>query len=640
MGKGWRALLSGLAAVVLIGLVVTTAILQYRWIGRISNDESEKLHAFLSHAGQQVGGTLAAEGFAIRAVSSVDAHSMRSGDYSYLARQLAFWRSHTSFPSLIKSLYVFDGSGSAVRAYIFKKGTIRTVIAPSSLTDIPEDVKGQVDRMRSEVGHAVGPSDSVEALKSSKLFWYESIVSPVFDDRNGTPPVMVGFTVVNLDTDYLIHFVIPTILGALFNLGPSGDYHVTLLDWDHRKVLYRAPEVGPFPGFSAAAKSVSDGSAAYVMPISAAITPEDETRDTSSVSSPVTGEPIPSTIATPFMFFWAQNRLNPEHRTDVSALTDRVPGRNVHAAQPATGWQLVFEHRSGSLDQAIAATRNRNLILSLGIVALLALSLLALLLLYRRERNLVALERQFIHAVSHELRTPLTVMYSSAENLAEGLIRDPKRIEVYGRMIRDEGKRLASMIEKVLAYSGVQVSRDPPDRSLFRPDDIIRRSVAAYAPEARSRGIEVAVEIDPDVQSVRGDPEALRIVFDNLISNALKHGFNVDPVANDASDLQVTVSLRRHGHMLQLLVSDNGKGIPRQEIRRVFQPFYRGGRSTAGQIPGAGLGLSLVQRVVLYNHGTVQLNSGPRSGTVFVVELPFEDDSRSETTQGPEVRQL
>jgi len=121
-------------------------------------------------------------------------------------------------------------------------------------------------------------------------------------------------------------------------------------------------------------------------------------------------------------------------------------------------WEVGVTHRAGSLEQVVAHTRHRNLVISFGTLLLLGASAAMVALSSQGARRLAAQHVEFVAGVSHELRTPVAVVCSAGENLADGLVRDPAEVRVYGATIRDEG-RAASRSPSALSAAPQEGSR-------------------------------------------------------------------------------------------------------------------------------------------------------------------------------------
>ena len=264
-------------------------------------------------------------------------------------------------------------------------------------------------------------------------------------------------------------------------------------------------------------------------------------------------------------------------------------------ASSAPKWRLIVKHPSGSLEAAVASARWRNLLVSSGILGVLGVSIGFLVLSTRRAQDLARQQMEFVAAVSHELRTPLAVIRSAADNLADGMVHDDPQVRKYGE--------LAGI------HSGQRGFALGPVPVLPLLGDIVDAS-ATLIDEA---GMQVEYDVPDTLPPIMGDEQALRRVFQNLVGNAIKYG---------ADGGWIGLRARASGREVLVTVADRGMGIDAAEQPRIFEPFYRTPDVIAARINGAGLGLSLVQRIVEAHGGRISLRSTPRSGSEFTVHLP------------------
>ena len=132
-------------------------------------------------------------------------------------------------------------------------------------------------------------------------------------------------------------------------------------------------------------------------------------------------------------------------------------------------FELRLKNREGSLEVAVNNNRLRNIGISFGILLLLGASVVFLLLSTNRARRLAQQQIEFVAGISHELRTPLAVLKSAGENLADGVIQEKERTRKYGELIKSEVLRLSGMVEKALAYAGIQSGKQNYE---LRPLDV------------------------------------------------------------------------------------------------------------------------------------------------------------------------
>jgi signal transduction histidine kinase len=290
-----------------------------------------------------------------------------------------------------------------------------------------------------------------------------------------------------------------------------------------------------------------------------------------------------------------------------------TPGASGVGSPRAAGWRLLVKHPSGSLEGAVTAVRRRNLLISSSILAVLGASVGLLILSTRRAQELARQQMEFVAAVSHELRTPLAVIRSAGDNLADGVVRDDEQIRKYGDLVRNEGRRLTEMVEQILEFAGIQSGQRGfalgPVAIAPMLHDIVESS-RALVDAAR---MQVEYDLPEAIPPVLGEEAALRRVFQNLVANAVKYG---------AAGGWIGLGARHAGREVHVTVADRGIGIAAAEQPRIFEPFYRTPDVIAAQTQGAGLGLSLVRRIVEAHGGRVLLRSAPGEGSEFTVVLP------------------
>ena len=179
--------------------------------------------------------------------------------------------------------------------------------------------------------------------------------------------------------------------------------------------------------------------------------------------------------------------------------------------------------------------------------------------------------------------------------------------------MRAEGQRLTDMVEQILESAGIQSGQRGFALRPVGVGPLLSNIVSASASLIESAGLVVEFDIPDDLPPVLGEEPALRRVFQNLIDNAIKYG---------AGGQSIRISGRQSGGEVSVTVADRGIGIDAADQTRIFEPFYRAADVVAAQVQGAGLGLSLVQRIVAAHGGRVTVKSAPREGSAFTVHLP------------------
>ncbi len=281
-------------------------------------------------------------------------------------------------------------------------------------------------------------------------------------------------------------------------------------------------------------------------------------------------------------------------------------------------WVLFVRHRAGSLEAVVAQARWRSMAVTAGVLLLLAATLAALVRYTRRAQTLAALQMEFVAGVSHELRTPLTVIHTAAYNLRGKLAANPVQVERYGALIQSESGRLKDLVEQVLRFAGANAGHVLQEREPLAVEAVLDEAVAFSKPLLENAGCVVEKRVDAALPAVLGDRLALRQAIENLLSNAAKYG------SGERRWIGIAASAAGGADQpaIEVRISDRGPGIPPNEQKHIFDPFFRGSRAVQDQVHGTGLGLSLVKKIVEAHGGTVRVKSEPGEGAKFIVRLP------------------
>ena len=228
------------------------------------------------------------------------------------------------------------------------------------------------------------------------------------------------------------------------------------------------------------------------------------------------------------------------------------------------------------------------------------------------------MKQSFISMVSHELRTPLTSIVGYLEILREGeggeLTEDQaKFLEVMDR----NASRLQKLVDDILMISRADSDRLRLDLGPADVAQLVQRAVESADPVARGKGIDLVVRVEEGLPEVTGDRRLLAQLLDNLVSNAVKF----TPTGGS-----VTVAAARDGEGVEVEVVDTGPGIPEDEVPRLFDRFFRA--STAGDVPGTGLGLPIAKAVVEAHGGSIGVESELGVGSTFRFVLPLSPPVR------------
>ena len=228
-------------------------------------------------------------------------------------------------------------------------------------------------------------------------------------------------------------------------------------------------------------------------------------------------------------------------------------------------------------------------------------------LLVRLDQAMVA-QRRFIADAAHELRSPLTAVKLQAQ-VASRAASDPER-EAALAQLAGGVNRAAHLIDQLLHLARLEPSARQSAFELLALDGLIKQVVADFSAQADAHDIDLGVGTCMPLNLV-GQEAGLRMLLGNLIDNALRY----TPTGG-----RVDVELARENDHAIICVNDNGPGIPPEERERVFERFYR---VAGSDVPGSGLGLSIVRQVALLHGGGVELTTSPSGGLAARVSLPL-----------------
>jgi two-component system, OmpR family, phosphate regulon sensor histidine kinase PhoR len=229
----------------------------------------------------------------------------------------------------------------------------------------------------------------------------------------------------------------------------------------------------------------------------------------------------------------------------------------------------------------------------------------------RRERNLSELQADFVSKVSHELRTPLTSIRMFTETL--GLRRGDKAAEDRCiEALNKESARLQGLIDRLLDWGRMESGRRIYELAEQDVGLLVDEAIAAFEPARERRNVEIEVDVAPGLPQVLCDKGALVDALVNLLSNAYKYG---------GQPRWIMISASANEREVAITVRDNGKGIARNEHKRIFEKFYRVDDLLARQQEGSGIGLAIVQHVMRAHRGRVTVDSAPGRGSAFTLML-------------------
>lgn len=576
-----RALVSWATVGVLAVLCLVLASLQYVWIGEISRAERTRLLDGLQSSVQRLARDSNAELSALAAGLRPTNEEIESNgrERAYAAR-LARWRESASNPALLR----------------------RTALAFPEHGDlhllIYDDVK-----------ESYQPSEWPREWAAMQDVIQHRLEEREGGERRGGPPVQMTGAV----------FEIPRFGPSREGPGPvrEQEWLVVELDVDFIRATYLPALI---------ARHIGTG-----MPLSVRVTDRAEPNTPIFESGPVphADHEAEATVGllefNRFEFFGrGRGGFGPGGRKGAApgGRKEGGPGpefRNGGPPDPNRGrWRLDVRYAEGSLDSIVNRIRWRNLGISAAILALMMLTAVLLVRYSRQQQHLAEMQMNFVAGVSHELRTPLTVIRTAAFNLRGRVAANPAQVERYGALIQDESEKLTALVEQVLRFSRARAGHAVGERTPVAVESVVEESLHARRLGVEGARIIVEKHLEEGLPLVMADELALKHAIQNLLDNAVKYG-------TENSDW-IGVSARKvsdaNGDAVEVRIADRGPGIPADEQRDIFNPFFRGRRAQQDQIHGTGLGLNLVKKIVEAHQGTIRVESEPGAGTTFIMRIP------------------
>ncbi len=247
------------------------------------------------------------------------------------------------------------------------------------------------------------------------------------------------------------------------------------------------------------------------------------------------------------------------------------------------------------------------------LVAVIAAGLVATYRLVRRESEIARLKSDFVANVSHDLKTPLSLIRMFSETLEMDRVPDPQRRREYYAVLTRESERLSRLIDNVLDFSRIESGRQRYEMAPGPIEPLIQEVLESFRHPLQQQGFALEVAIAPDLPDVAMDDDAIKQALANLLDNAMKYS---------AERRRITVTARREGDGVSVDVADEGIGIPVGERQRIFEKFYRVGRSETQGRRGSGVGLALVKHIADAHRGRVGVEAAAEGGSRFTLHLP------------------
>lgn len=591
-----------------VGLLLVLALLlaylaktQWDWLRRIEVYEHVRLEGSFSRSAWYLKSAFDREIENLAACLSA-----RGGRRSELAEQLGSglraWQHSSRWPALLEEVYLISESGGATPSLeLFDPlaSELRTVGWSPPLEALRQGMT-LLEEGALRLGRGERRVDSQSAAALTVIAGVPAILVETrlaaAEDAGALEPAWLAL---RLDREYLRRELLPELVALFFSPPNYDGVDIAVVESRSRDLLYSNLPIDSFDDFGR-----SD--IAYGL-----------------VDAGTDGEELPRIGMRPPS---GQEAYPNWSRPPTAA--DHAWFRALWAHNAYSGyWQLYIRRGAVSVADAVAATRWRTLRISFGALALICVAAVLIFMLARRAQRLAREQMEFVASVTHELRSPLAILSVAGENLADALLEDQRKLQEYGRLIQDETLRLREMVENVLHLARQRSGTPVLVRRPLDITELVEDAVRRASRQTEQAGFEVELEVQPGPRQVLGNARALQSAFLNLISNALKYGL-------PGRWLRVSVKAGENGRReVRISVEDRGLGIETGDMKRLFDPFYRGKRTRSDQIEGSGLGLAVVRDVAEAHGGRISVESSPGEGSSFTLHLPVLEALPAQETE-------
>ncbi|MCI7632914.1 MAG: ATP-binding protein, partial [Mollicutes bacterium] len=220
--------------------------------------------------------------------------------------------------------------------------------------------------------------------------------------------------------------------------------------------------------------------------------------------------------------------------------------------------------------------------------------------------NASKVRQEFTSNVSHELKTPLHVISGYAELIKEGIVKDSD-VKEFGEKIYSEASRMSKLVEDIMKISKLE-SDKTIEKTQLKLKNIVVAIVDSLMIEADKKNVKFKLSLNDC--SISGNYDSIYSLIFNLVDNAIKY---------NKTNGKITIKLQEVSNNVILSVKDTGIGIPKEDLDRIFERFYRVDKSRSKDSGGTGLGLAIVKHSLIVNNATIKVESELKKGSTFIV---------------------
>lgn len=230
------------------------------------------------------------------------------------------------------------------------------------------------------------------------------------------------------------------------------------------------------------------------------------------------------------------------------------------------------------------------------------------------QKKLSEIKNDFINNMTHEFKTPLATISLAVDALKnEKVISDPTKREYFSGIIKEENKRMNKQVETILQAALMDRQEIQLNKRPVQVHQVIQHVLDNFELQFQEKGAKVSFQADAENDLIEADEVHFTNLINNLVDNAVKYS---------NAPLQLNISTQKSGKFLQIKLEDNGIGMSKETLKRIFEKFYRAHTGNLHNVKGFGLGLSYVKTIVDAHGGKIKVDSTLGKGTTFILDFP------------------
>ncbi len=286
-------------------------------------------------------------------------------------------------------------------------------------------------------------------------------------------------------------------------------------------------------------------------------------------------------------------------------------GSNLENLLPQEGLVLIVPHQSTIILKEITWFILGSIIFTLIIIAAFFLTLRTLLI----QKKLGEIKSDFINNMTHEFKTPLATISLAVDALKnEKVVGDKEKTSYFTGIIKEENKRMNKQVETILQAALLDKQEIQLNLKKLSANDLIKNAVNNILLPVNERGGKLEVKLDAAKDMVMADDVHFTNFVNNLLDNALKYS---------KENPSIKLSTSNAGNLFKIKIEDNGIGMNKETLSRIFEKFYRAHTGNIHNVKGFGLGLSYVKTMVEAHKGTIKAESTLGKGSAFTISFPL-----------------